>query len=376
MKNIFVLLSFFGTLFTVNAQQILYETIMHDGMEREYILYIPANYTGSNNVPLIFNFHGYGSNAAEQMYYGDFRPISDTAGFIIVHPQGTLFNGVTHWNVGGWTIGSTVDDVGFTEALIDSITASYAIDSLRIYATGMSNGGFMSFLLACQLNSKIAAIASVTGSMTPETFAYCNPVHPTPILQFHGTSDLVVPYDGATWTQSIDDVLQYWVTYNSCNTNPIITNLPDIDPNDGSTITHYAYEDGTDDVVTEHYKIVGGGHTWPGSLLGGPGTNYDINASIEIWNFFFRFELLGGILDITNSNEEIFNIYPNPTVSHITIESSLSENVDYSIMSVYGNILIRGTVYNNDKIVDLSMLPPNIYLINIGKYTYKIIKTR
>ncbi len=376
MKNILFLLSLFGTLFTVNAQQILYETIMHDGMEREYILYIPANYSGSNNVPLIFNFHGYGSNATEQMYYGDFRPISDTAGFIIVHPQGTLFNGVTHWNVGGWTIGSTVDDVGFTEALIDSITADYAIDSLRIYATGMSNGGFMSFLLACQLNHKIAAIASVTGSMTPETFAFCNPVHPTPILQFHGTSDPVVPYDGASWTQSIDDVLQYWVTYNSCNTNPIITNLPDIDPDDGSTVIHYAYEDGIDDVVTEHYKIVGGGHTWPGSLLGGSGTNYDINASIEIWNFLFRFELLGGILDITNSNEEIFIIYPNPTVSYITIESNLSENVDYSIMSVYGNILIRGTVYNKGHIVDLSMLPPNIYLINIGKNTYKIIKTR
>ena len=375
MKKNLILLSLFGALFTVNAQQILYETIMHDGMEREYILYIPANYSGSNDVPLIFNFHGYGSNATEQMYYGDFRTVSDTAGFIIVHPQGTLFNGATHWNVGGWTVGSTVDDVGFAEALIDSITASYAIDSLRIYATGMSNGGFMSFLLACQLNHKIAAIASVTGSMTPETYDYCNPVHPTPILQFHGTSDLVVPYDGATWTQSIDNVLQYWVSYNSCYTNPIITNLPDIDPNDGSTAIHYAYVDGVDEVVTEHYKIVGGGHTWPGSLSGGSGTNNDINASVEIWNFFSRFELMGGILDIADNNEEIFNVYPNPTVSFITIESNLSKPVEYRIMSVYSNILLRGMVYFN-QVVDLSMLPPNIYLINIDKYTCKLIKTQ
>ncbi len=376
MKRILVLLSLFGILITVNCQQTLYETIIHDGIEREYILYIPANYTGSNNVPLIFNFHGYGSNATEQMFYGDFRPISDTAGFIIVHPQGTLFNGVTHWNVGGWTIGSTVDDVGFTDALINSLSSNYSIDSSRIYATGMSNGGYMSFLLACQLNHKIAAIASVTGSMTPETYDNCTPVHPTPILQFHGTSDLVVPYGGAIWTQSIDDVLQYWVSYNSCNTNPIITNLPDIDPNDGSTVTHYIYEDGIDNVVTEHYKIVGGGHTWPGSLLGGSGTNHDINASVEIWNFFLRFKLLEGILDITVSNQEVFNIYPNPTVSNITIESNLSIPVEYNIMSVYGNVLNKGTVYPGDQVLELSMLPPNIYLISIDKYTYKIIKTR
>jgi len=78
----------------------------------------------------------------------------------------------------------------------------------------MSNGGFMSFLLSCQLSEKIATIASVTGSMTPETFNNSNPQHPTPILQIHGTSDNTVPYNGTTWSKSIDDVIQYWVDYN------------------------------------------------------------------------------------------------------------------------------------------------------------------
>ncbi len=376
MKNIVALLILFASVLTIQAQQVLYESIMHDGVEREYILYIPANYSGNTQVPLVFNFHGYGSSATEQMFYGDFRSISDTAGFIIAHPQGTLFNGVTHWNVGGWTVGSTVDDVGFTEALIDSISANYAIDSLRIYSTGMSNGGFMSFLLACQLNHKITAIASVTGSMTPETYDYCTPVHPTPILQIHGTNDFVVPYSGATWTKSIDDIIEYWVSYNSCNPDPTITNLPDIDPNDGSTVIHYEYDDGIDGVFTEHYKIDGGGHTWPGSLFGGTGTNNDVDASVEIWNFFLRFKLLEGILGLSDSKEELIKIYPNPTKSIITIETNLSSPMDYKIMSIYGNILNVGIVTSDNPVVDLSILPPNIYLINIDKYTYKIIKAR
>ncbi len=84
----------------------------HDGRDRTYILYVPDSYTGDDPAPVVFNFHGYTSNATEQMGYGDFRPIADTAGFIVVHPQGTLLDGSTHWNVGGWTLASTVDDVG------------------------------------------------------------------------------------------------------------------------------------------------------------------------------------------------------------------------------------------------------------------------
>lgn len=150
--------------FNIGAQLTITDSIVHDGLTREYILYVPANYTGTSAVPLLFNFHGYTSNANDQMWYGDFRPIADTAGFIIIHPQGTLDGtGTTHFNV-GWG-GSTVDDVDFTSALIDSISAQYNINQDRVYSTGMSNGGFMSFKLACELSDRIAGIASVTGSI-------------------------------------------------------------------------------------------------------------------------------------------------------------------------------------------------------------------
>ena len=216
MKATFLL---FLTLlsFALSAQQTLYDTIMHDGRKRAFILYIPANYSGEKDVPLLFNFHGYSSNARDQMYYGDFRPLADTAAFLIVHPQGTKLNGITHWNVGGWTIGSTVDDVGFTEALLDSLSARYRIDSMRVYATGMSNGGYMSLLLACRLSNRFAAVASVTGSMTPEMYNQCDPGRPIAVMQIHGTADGVVPYAGTGWSISIKKVLEYWVEANQCN---------------------------------------------------------------------------------------------------------------------------------------------------------------
>jgi polyhydroxybutyrate depolymerase len=360
------------------AQQTIYGSITHNGIERDYIIYVPASYTGNVEVPLVFNFHGYGSNATEQMWYGDFRPTADTAGFLLVHPEGTLFNGITHWNVGGWTIGSTADDVGFTAALLDSLSAEYSIDENRVFATGMSNGGFMSFLLACQLSDRIAAIASVTGSMTPETYNNSNPQHPMPILQMHGTSDGVVPYNGAFFSKSIDDVIDYWVGYNNCNATPAITVLPDLDPNDGSTVELYAYSDGESGVSVEHYKITGGGHTWPGSAFGGNGTNNDIDASVEIWNFFSRYDINGFIgttgIESFHKEELNLNIYPNPTNSIINIDSYLSFPARYWLLSPTGKTIQHGIITSSNQQIDLSAISPGIYYLKVEGKAHKILK--
>lgn len=376
MKIITLIFSFIGLQIAIYSQQTVTDTIIHDDIQREYVLYIPASYTGDSPVPLVLNFHGFGSTANEQMWYGDFRSISDTAGFIIAHPQGTLFNGTTHWNVGGWTVGSTTDDVGFTGALIDSIAIDYNIDSLRVYATGMSNGGFMSFLLACKLSDRIAAIGSVTGSMTPETYNDCNPMHVMPILQIHGTDDDVVPYTGTAWSESIENVLQYWVGVNNCNTTPTITSLPDLDPNDGSTVEHIVYDGGDNNVTVEHYKITGGGHTWTGNIFGGGGTNNDIDGSVEVWNFFSGYNLsnITGTEQLAEDNLQI-NIYPNPTNSSITVELNYSNQMDYEIISTLGKVIFHGVIRSNNQQIDLSQLVPNIYFLHIEGRFYKILKT-
>ena len=356
------------------AQQTINGSIIHDGIQRDYILYIPAIYDGGTEVPLVFNFHGFGSNANEQMLYGDFRDIADSEGFLLVHPEGTFFNGNQHWNVGGFTVGSTVDDVGFTEALIEELAGLYTINLDRVYATGMSNGGYMSFLLACQLSEKIAAVASVTGSMTPETFDACSPQHPTPILQIHGTNDEIVPYNGASWSRSIEEVMTYWVNYNNCDEPPSTTVFPDIDPTDGSTVEHIVYQNGDNNVTTEHMKVLGGRHTWPGSAYNFPGTNQDISASMEIWEFFSRFDI-NGTLSTGDYNDQSVTIYPNPTRSTINLSFNFYERLNYTLFSATGQKLISGSLESSDSQIDLSNLPPNIYYLVIENQTYKILKS-
>ena len=142
-------------------------TLNYDGINREYVLYIPESYDTTLTYPLLFNFHGYGGTATDHMYSADFRPIADTANFILVYPQGlALDGGQSHWNTAetGEDNKSNVDDFGFIESLIDEISSEYNINQNKIYACGYSNGSGFSFSIACHLN-KIAAIASISGLM-------------------------------------------------------------------------------------------------------------------------------------------------------------------------------------------------------------------
>ena len=374
MKYTTVILLFTGFVFSSTAQQTINASITHDGIERDYILYVPEIYDGSTAAPLVLNFHGFGSSASQQMFYGDFRDIADTEGFLLVHPEGTTFIGNQFWNVGFPGLSSNIDDVGFTEALIDELATLYAIDLDRVYATGMSNGGFMSFLLACQLSEKIAAVASVTGSMTQDTFDDCNAQHPTPVLQIHGTEDDVVLYNENNLSLPIPDVISYWVDHNNCETTPTTTTLPDVDVSDGSTIEHSVYEDGDNGVTTEHMKVIGGGHTWPGSVLNTAGTNQDIDASMEIWLFFSRYDI-DGLLSTDDFENNQVTIYPNPTQSHINLSLNYSIDVHYKLFSPLGQQLMDGIITSSNQEIDISHLPSNIYFLKVDNQVFKILKS-
>jgi polyhydroxybutyrate depolymerase len=362
-------------LFNLNAQQTINGSIQHDGLTRTYILYVPANYTGTTNVPLLFNFHGYGSNASQQMTYGNFRPIADTAGFLIVHPQGTLDNTNTaHFNV-GWG-GSGTDDLGFTEALIDSLSADYMIDQSRIYSTGMSNGGFMSFHLACNLSNRIAAIGSVTGSIVPFTLTNCNASHPTPVLQIHGTIDPTVPYNGgAGWSESIPNLMSHWANFNNCDLPAITTAVPNTNTTDGSTVEKIVYENGDNCTQVVHFKITGGAHTWAGSAFPLSGTNYDINASKEVWNFVSRYNLSGLIgcpsLELKENETSEFDVYPNPSNGKIELNGNFDSKSTYEIYDIRGKKITTGAVLES-KTIDLSQLESAVYIVKVGNEMKRI----
>lgn len=262
--------------------------ITFQGLNRSYIVYVPDSYNPQNSSPVVFAFHGFGGQNVLTMNNTNFNQLADTNNFIVVYPQGTLFGIAPHWNVGGWTSGSTVDDVAFVDYLLSSLSNTYNINSDRVYATGMSNGGFFSFLLACQLSDKFAAIASVTGSMTTETLQNCNPLREVPVLQIHGTDDPIVPYNGGqNWNTPIDDVLNYWVLNNQCDTTPNIATLDDNDPNNGISVQEITYANGTNGAIVKHYKVYGGGHDWF--------QNADLNASQAVWTFFSNYDRNGVI---------------------------------------------------------------------------------
>ena len=286
------------------AQIVTESTIIYDGIERSYILYVPELYNENTSTPLVLNLHGYGSNSGQQMIYSNFYEISNTENFILVHPLGTIdATGSNFWSI---TPSDGVDDVGFLNALIDSMSNQYNINENRIYSLGMSNGGFMSYYLACELNNKIAAIASVTGSMTSEQMNLCNPLNPIPVMQIHGTSDFIVPYNGLLnlGTESIDNIISYWVDINQCDMDPIINDIENTNLLDLSEVEHYIYENGINNNSVEFYKIINGGHTWPGATIpfAGNNTNQDINASEVIWDFFKKYDK-NGIINQTQIKE-------------------------------------------------------------------------
>lgn len=356
------------------GQQTITDSIIHGGIQRSYILYVPASYTPGTAAPLVFNFHGYTSNATEQMFYGDFRSIADTAGFLLVHPQGTLDgSSQPYWN-SDW--GGAVDDIGFTSALIDSLAASYSINLDRVYSTGMSNGGFMSYTLACSLSNRIAAIASVTGTMNIGQSFNCNPQHPMPVMEIHGTSDPVVPYTGNATMSSIPNTLDYWVSTNVCDITPIQTSVPDVVPGDGCTATHFRYQNGNNGVEVEHYRINLGAHTWPGAPVVIGTTNYDINASVKIWEFFAQYDLHGKILGTEELSADPLTVYPNPVTSILAINFPIKDAQNCVILNQMGETVML--VNANQKNIDVTSLSVGVYFLRLqnsnGNYAVKFIK--
>jgi polyhydroxybutyrate depolymerase len=276
-------------------------SITFGGVARNFIVYLPSGYNNSGKMPLIFAIHG-GSGTPEGMInIANFKPIADRDKVVLVYPEGVQKN----WNDGRPTVPNQlgINDVGFFNQMCDYMINNYSVDGKKIYATGISNGGFMSTRLGCELSNRIAAIAVDAATMEAKTIApNCNPGRPVPALYIHGTTDPLVPFLGGQMTAggtaggtilSHFQVIEKWVALNGCNTTPTITDLPDIS-NDGTTIKQRVYTGGTTGSEVVSYVILNGGHTWPQgyqylneAIIGK--TSQDMNACEVIWTFFKRF---------------------------------------------------------------------------------------
>ena len=263
------------------------KTLTHDNVNRNYLVYIPDSYDSEIDYPLMFVFHGFGGIATQFINNADMRDLAESNNFIVVYPQGLDLGGTgSHWNCSNPSADnkSDVDDIGFIENLIDQLILDYpVIDSKRIYAAGYSNGGFMSYYLACN-SKKFAAIGSVAGTMLDDSYQSCNANFPTAMINIHGTNDFDVPYDGNTYYPSIPEVVDWWKNFNNTPNEDLLTNQ------DGS-IEQYKYYNDAGDMYVEHIKIIGGDHYWDDKL------NYEgKNTSGLIWDFVSSYNI-DGIID-------------------------------------------------------------------------------
>lgn len=378
MKHLLTITFVLSVAQNVLSQSVV-RTMMHDGIQRTYRVYEPAIYDGSEAVPLIINLHGYTSSAFEQEVYGDFRPVADTANFILVHPDGTTDAGGTpFWNAFGSPT-ETVDDIGFLSALIDTIAADFNIDMNRVYSTGMSNGGFMSYTLACQLSYRIAAIASVTGTMVIPNLNACNAQHPTPVMQIHGTADATVPYLGnPQGFVGVVDLVEHWADFNNCNMTAVQTAVPNVDLTDGCTADHFVYSGGNAGASVELYRINGGGHTWPGSnpFINIGVTNRDFSASREIWRFFSQYRLDGLVGINEQRSENQFVVYPNPTDGNVAMRFENAVERTIRIHNSTGQLV--HLVNGNGSTFEVELRNPGVYVLTIisdnGIFTEKLIR--
>lgn len=274
------------------------QSIEVGGLRRTFVLHVPPALPPNAAVPLVFVLHGGGGAGRQIERATRFSDLADRSGFITVYPDGIDRS----WNDGRGDpkIGAqraNIDDVAFISAVITSLSQRYRIDATRVYSTGISNGGFMSQLLAARLSTRIVAIAPVAGGMGPAVGASLKPEQPVSVLMINGTADTLVPFAGGPVarnrgaTMSMPDIVAKWVAANRCAGEPAIASLPDKDPADGSRITSTTYSSCAQRTEVILYTVVGGGHTWPGGsqylprVLVGP-VNRDIDASEVIWTFF------------------------------------------------------------------------------------------
>jgi len=376
MKKILIsILATTAIITSVRSQTFISQTIQHDGLTREYSLYVPPSYDGTTDFPLLFNLHGGGGTNTAWQAASDMRPIADTADFILVYPQarpdpsdGNSFNWISK------TPG-TFDDVPFFSSMIDAIASNYQIDQNRIYACGYSLGGDMTFELGCKLNNRIAAIAPVARTMQANPSSFCSPVHPTGVLTILGTDDLVSPYNGIVFAGieyyiSAAATHSYWATQNNCNPTATMTTVsPSVERYTWSTPSGCAY--------VEELKVLGGGHDWPGSF-----GNMTIDSDSEIWRFVSRYDINGLIgcsttsINENNGQSDNFKVFPNPFKQELTIEVKSIQSKAFSIYNVIGELVISGKLNSQVNTIDLSSLAPNLYILNIENKSIRVIKTK
>ena len=289
MRPLFTLLCLIP--FLNSSAQIEFE---HDGLVRTYFMDAPDPIPPG--APIVLVLHGYTSSAALIRTYSNWGDLAEEEGFVAVFPQGTQDNfGVNHWNAN--TNSSDTDDHSFLVALVQSLQAEYNLSPECTYSCGMSNGGFMSYSLACEHPDVFSAIGSVTGVMSAADEG-CIPSEVVPVVHLHGTMDSIVPYEGSDINplggMDVPDVIEHWTGLMGTTTIEE-TPLPNQELIDLTSVDFIRYAGAPGGQEFHHYRVNGGGHAWFGAW-GSP----DVNSTQVMWDFFSA-QCSGAFTDIDES---------------------------------------------------------------------------
>jgi polyhydroxybutyrate depolymerase len=348
------------TAMNANAQWTS-KTMAFGGLTRSYRLYVSPNYNASNPASIVMTLHGLGDNMTNFSQLG-FAEIGDTANIIVICPQAVsdAYAG-TAWNSGaGAVIGSivyypnsSVNDIGFLNALVDTTMAHYSVDPQKVYLTGFSMGGFMTERMAIQSNLKFAAFASMSGTMGCGITSF-NPQRHIPIAHWHGTADQTVPFTGNQYGLDPDSLVSLWVNNNACNPQADTTHFADVVPTDSITVDMLKYTGADANDEVRFYIMYGCDHT---ALF--PPTN-DIDEVMEIWMFFRQHRWLSAGVQET-PNTASFDFFPNPANDYINLLSNGKGTVE--IFDLSGKLLLSEVMLQNSQILGLQDLQAGMYII-------------
>jgi polyhydroxybutyrate depolymerase len=368
-----ILLLFFSVQLFAGSSVDMY--LNYQNTDRHFIVYLPNGYTPGEHLPVVFNLHGYGSDASQQIFYSKMYITADSNHFMMVAPDG-LNNS---WN-SGFTppYNSWPDDVGFISKIIDTLYQLYSVDLARVYACGMSNGGYQSYRLACDLENRIAAIASVTGTISTLTAGNCTLSRKVPILEIHGTADPLVQYAGAAGYYGVEENISFWLAKNQCSLVNDTVLVPDVNTTDSSTVQQIRYRSCANGTEVWFYKIIGGGHSWPNApidFIYGP-TNKDLDASQEIWDFFNKFTLNGEVAVEPVRGEITVSVYPNPVGDklEVNLQPPHFENMQLEVFDATGRVLLRQPDNGMHEVVAVNSFAKGVYVLRIATETSSVVR--
>ncbi len=279
------------------ASEMTLGRLSHQGLARTYYIHTPRTSTPGRPMPLVLAFHGGRGRAEKLALNTGLNKVADREGFIVVYPNGVEH----HWRDGRNIPGrdNTIDDVSFVRALIGELEKTRNIDSRRIYATGMSNGGFFTMRLACELSDKIAAFAPVAATLSVNLQPRCRPNKPVSILMIGGTNDQYVPWQGGQMKNgseilSMPQTVEFWKNHNACafKQGEDVNQHSLRESNDFTELESTMYSGCRSNAEVRVLTVVGGRHVWPGGdVQDRNGERSPVNASQEVWNFFKRHTL-------------------------------------------------------------------------------------